>query len=281
MAKYDKPLDKDEESGGSAKYRLPFALCKARGIHVPEGATPRDAWDLLKGYNVNPDKEYKRMYDKLAAKKRRDSKKERKRQAHDPEHSPDYKYQSEAGKIAGVSKGKEMTFEQADGMKPNPYYGKRGLYGYDDNCQTCVVAFEARLRGYDVRALPNNRNGYIRDLSHNTNLAYIDQYGKHPQYITTPKGTNKLKFIDSVVREGKRYTVEWAWGNSQEGHIITVMKEKGALKFYDPQDGSIMNEQTFKSQVINRTKKQLKILRVDNCEFDTDFVDHILKGVNK
>ena len=49
MAKYDKTLDKDEESGGSAKYRLPFALCKARGIHVPEGATPRDAWNLLKG----------------------------------------------------------------------------------------------------------------------------------------------------------------------------------------------------------------------------------------
>ena len=56
-----------------------------------------------------------------------------------------------------------MTFAQADGMKPNPYYGKRGLYGYEDNCQTCVVAFErskkmitdkqvlkyAKTRGYD------------------------------------------------------------------------------------------------------------------------------------
>ena len=281
MAKYDKPLDNDEESGGNAKYRLPFALCKARGIHVPEGATPRDAWNLLKGYNVNPDKEYKRMYDKIAAKKRRDSKKERKRQAHDPEHSPDYKYQSEAGKIAGVSKGEEMTFAQADGMKPNPYYGKRGLYGYHNNCQTCVVAFEARLRGYDVRALPNNRNPYIRDLQYNTNLAYIDQYGKHPQYITSPKGMNKLKFIDSVVREGKRYSIEWDWKSGISGHIITVMKENGKLKFYDPQTGIIMNSKQFQSECIWKSKGKLQILRVDNCEFNLDLVDYILKRRKK
>ena len=50
MPKYVKPLDKDEESKGNAKYRLPFALCKERGIQLPDWATPRDAWNALKGY---------------------------------------------------------------------------------------------------------------------------------------------------------------------------------------------------------------------------------------
>jgi hypothetical protein len=56
VALYDKPLD-DDEVEDNRKYRLPFALCKARGIAVPDGATPRDAWMLLKGYGVNPDEE--------------------------------------------------------------------------------------------------------------------------------------------------------------------------------------------------------------------------------
>lgn len=35
--------------------------------------------------------------------------------------------------------------------KVNPNYGKSG---YTKNCQRCVVCYEARMRGYDVVALP-------------------------------------------------------------------------------------------------------------------------------
>ena len=31
-----------------AKYRLPFALCRANGIEIGDGWTPRDAWEALK-----------------------------------------------------------------------------------------------------------------------------------------------------------------------------------------------------------------------------------------
>ena len=60
-----------------------------------------------------------------------------------------------------------MSFDKADGGNPNPYYKEDvefagELFGYTTNCQTCVVAFEARMRGFDVRALPNNRNPYIK-----------------------------------------------------------------------------------------------------------------------
>lgn len=278
MAKYDKPLDHDEDEGGNHKYRLPYALCKARGIHVPEGATPRDAWNLLKGMDVNPDKEYKKMYDRLRAKKKRKENSIKKAQAYDPEHSPDYSYKGEKGKIAGVDQGEPMTFEQADGMKANPHYKDASLFGYRTNCQTCVVAFEARLRGYDVRALPNNRNGYIKDLSYQTNLAWRDQYGNHPDYIHIPSGVNKMGYIDNTIREGNRYTIEWNWSSGTSGHIINVSKENGKLKFYDPQDGSIMDADKFKSSVYPSIRRgSIAIMRVDNLEFDGEYVDKILK----
>ena len=62
MPKYVKPLDKDEESKGNAKYRLPFALCKQRGIQLPDWATPRDAWNALKDkLGVEPEEVYKEL----------------------------------------------------------------------------------------------------------------------------------------------------------------------------------------------------------------------------
>ena len=77
------------------------------------------------------------------------------------------------------------------GDKSDVSFGGK-LFGYTTNCQTCVVAFKARMRGYDVRALPNNRNPYITDLSYRTNLAYVDKNGNTPSYIAPKRGERKL-----------------------------------------------------------------------------------------
>lgn len=276
MAKYVKPLDEDE-SEDSRKYRLPFALCKARGIPIPEGCTPRKAWMLLKGYKVDPDTEYKKLYNRL----RRTEKKQRKEQAQNPEHSPDYKYEPKADELAGVKKGEPMSFEQADGGAPNPNYNKPGLYGYETNCQTCVVAFEARQRGFDVRALPNNRNPYIKDVSRNTRLAWVDKDGNHPEYIAPGRGANKKQFIENTVKDGERYTVQWTWRGENSGHIISVQRENGELVFYDPQTSKKRNYTEFKEWAINRSRGQIKMLRVDNCELNPEYVNYMLKGASK
>lgn len=279
MAKYDNPLDKDDEDT-PAKYRLPFALCKERGIELPKWATPRDAWNALKGYNINPKLEYQRLFEKKQRDKRkRAENKEKKRQARDPEHSPDYNYTSKQGYIAGVKQGKPMTFKEADGGAPNPNFKKDvafggNLWGYTTNCQTCVVALEARMRGFDVRALPNNRNPYIKDLSHRTNLAYVDANGKNPEYKRPKSGERKLSFIERTVQNG-RYTLEFDNITGGDGHIISVFRENGKLKMYDPQSGKII--ENHKDYL--RDCSGLRILRVDNVEFDKNYVDYILKGV--
>ena len=47
--------DAPEDDGGSAKYSLPFGLCKKYGIPIGKNWTPRDAWAALKGKGVVSD----------------------------------------------------------------------------------------------------------------------------------------------------------------------------------------------------------------------------------
>lgn len=55
----DDPEDEDEDPEeekkgfGGRNTRLPFGLCKRFGIDLPDGATPRDAWDALAGKGVS------------------------------------------------------------------------------------------------------------------------------------------------------------------------------------------------------------------------------------
>lgn len=55
--------EKDKESHGNT--RLPFGLCERYGIQLPNGATPRDAWDALKGKTgLTPDDFYRDLRQK-------------------------------------------------------------------------------------------------------------------------------------------------------------------------------------------------------------------------
>ena len=53
---------KDEPRGGSLKTKLPFGLCKKYGIDLPDDATPRDAWNALKGIGISVKDEYKKAF---------------------------------------------------------------------------------------------------------------------------------------------------------------------------------------------------------------------------
>jgi len=198
-------------------------------------------------------------------------------------------------KIAGVKRGSPMTRDEANHGKPNPNFNKGN--GYRINCQSCVVTYEARLRGYDVQALPNTKGSMLEKLSRKTNIAWIDPAtGKHPTYIfddtaTTPK---KFKdFLESVVKPNERYTLEFSWqGRSRGGHIICMDRDAdGLLRLYDPQNGYTY-EGIKVNSYLNRIKYTMtvggikmptrpKVLRIDDKHFNLDIVDHIMEGVSK
>ena len=146
--------------------------------------------------------------------------------------------------IANVKRGKPMNEEQANKGNANPNFHLGRASGYWNNCQTCVVAYELRRRGYDVSALPKINNPTMTNLSLNTSLAWIDpNTGKKPRYIesnkvTTPKRT--YNWMKKEIELGGRYTIEFYW-DTTGGHIVHARKDNnGEVEMYDPQCGRIV-----------------------------------------
>ena len=208
--------------------------------------------------------------------------------------------------IAGTKRGKPMTHEQADEGRGNPRYEESREYRI--NCQSCVVAYEARLRGYDVEAIGRtNKNQVQETLARNAASAWIDPAtGKAPeQLINDPKiRTQKQvqKWLEQNMEEGGRYELSHGWKgtNGRNGHIVTVTKDSsGALRIFDPQNGknytgSDVTEYlgkvraTYSTQKYNPSKRsgwesvpqgRLRLLRVDNLQINPDVANAVLKGV--
>ena len=195
--------------------------------------------------------------------------------------------------VAKVKRGNPMTREEANHARPNPNYRKS--LGYQENCQTCVVAYEARLRGYDVSAKEFKNGSKLEELARKTNLAWIDPAtGGNPAYIFNNETTNPkkfLKFMDDTVQTNARYTLQFSWkGRGRAGHIISLDRdENGGLRLYDPQTSKTYTGaqvesyiKQFKYQTTlygTKVPRVPKMLRVDDKQFNPDFTDNILERV--
>lgn len=217
--------------------------------------------------------------------------------------------------IAGAPRGEPMSEEKADKGRPNPNYNDSNAYRV--NCQSCVVTYEARLRGYDVETLPNPQHddSILTKLSHNTRLAWIDpETRKTPDFIPHPsRGGPKMyfKWLENVLKPSERYTMQVFWKTGDEkklnGHIVHVRKNAaGDVEIYDPQTSIIYRKnemiqtstderytselytfgghaspiEDFLSRVYyNHHGRWLgpEILRVDDKLFNMDIVDKIMR----
>lgn len=192
--------------------------------------------------------------------------------------------------VAGVKRGKPMTFEEANQLKSNPNF--KNAKEYRNNCQTCVVSHEARIRGYDVEAKGNTTGSVSEMLSKNTNKAWIDpKTGKNPDYIFERKDfnpTSYMKYLDDNLEKNKRYTVEFQWKKIKSGHIVIIEKlEDNTIRMYDPQSGEIFKDKEianyFKNVKFgfttygNKFFTPPKLLNVSDMEFNLDVVHKILR----
>lgn len=288
---YDPEAD-DEKN--SKALRLPFALCKKYGITIQDWWTPRNAWDALKngGFVGDVSEEYKEFYKeqkKESQKKRREELKTRnavkKAQLKNPEHNPDANYTHKDGAISGATKGKPMTFEEADSGNCNPYYSKNfnpflqtgSVIGYATNCQTCVATYVARRQGYDVRALPNLNNKEIAQLSFNTNLIYSE----HGETTHIKHREKKVAFFERICQnEGDICSVEWSWGGSMRGHIVIAEKQNGKTILYDPQTNKKYDNEKDIQRLL-MTAKDIKATNLTNAKINETYADKCMKGVKK
>lgn len=189
--------------------------------------------------------------------------------------------------IAGVSKGAPMSFDDADGMKANPEYESDVKRIF--NCQSCVVANEARRRGYDVQALPYSKeNAAMFALAEQPTRAYIDrETGKEPNRIQVEDSPTFAKFsklLEQTVKEGERYHLRVTIKDGG-GHVVCLDRDdSGVLRVYDPQNGAIYKAREY----LKRSRYSSKLygisvpdenyaFRVDNADFNYEFVNGALE----
>ena len=169
---------------------------------------------------------------------------------------------------------------------------------YHENCQSAVVAYEARLRGYDVTAKPWERqNGEQYALAMQTNRAWYDPNTGSPSSAPARMSANTASQIksnlESTVKPGERYTMEFTWKNRNGGggHIICVDRDaSGGLRLYDPQVGKTITgsgvDEYLKDVRTNyksgnkRFIAAPKLLRVDNLEIDPNVANAIFEEAN-
>lgn len=194
--------------------------------------------------------------------------------------------------IAGAKLGPEMSFKEAASGRVNPHYreGKR----YQMNCQTCVVALEARLRGYDVVAKPYNPLSKQLLVASKIKSPWIDlATGKAPEYIANDALKDFdgfMSWLGETVKPGERYNLNYGMKGAKSRHVVTLCREKGGkLVIYDPQRDKLYPEEVFSERFSDlsygasesEAQGGPEILRVDNLAFNTDIVDSILEKADE
>ena len=193
--------------------------------------------------------------------------------------------------IAGVKRGEPMSHIMANSSNVNPNFFKSNDIGYRTNCQSCVVTYEARLRGYDVTTKPKNKNGLSQVLALSTHRAWLDP--KTGEEIAAPprldvKNAKALKQrVLDTVQKGERYNMQFRWKNRNSGHIVTFEKDAmGMLFMYDPQSGQRYSAANFESyfkqfQYQKKWNGQMhnvapRLYRIDNLVINPVFADAIM-----
>ena len=198
--------------------------------------------------------------------------------------------------IAGVKRGQPMTHEQADQGNANPRYNESRQYRV--NCQTCVVAYEARLRGYDVEAKPRTGYSSIQEgLARNPTCAWIDtKTGINAKATENPPSVNRqkqvAKWLDDNIEEGARYTFAHGWKGTdgRNGHIISATKENGKIKLFDPQNGKSYSGDGVTDYISRvratyndgyETRGRLELTRIDDKQINASVANAVLRGAGQ
>lgn len=162
-------------------------------------------------------------------------------------------------------KGAPYSPEEA-AIGANPHY--RDGEEYRINCQRCIYAWEMRRRGYNVEALPNNRENNDRLPNMYAHGGWPEVMGASVQDLIrpAPSGRNCAKKMAEQMAEfgdGARAIVRVKWKHGRSGHVFCAEQVNGQTKYYDPQTGKPVDI----SHYLGKAKpSETRMLRIDNRE---------------
>ena len=159
------------------------------------------------------------------------------------------------------TKGRPMSTDKAV-LGANPYH----LMGreYQENCQRCVIATEARFRGYNVVALPTFEGDTMSigaNFAKNFENAKVSNIGRK----TVNETKNSIEKQMKEYGDGSRAIIAVQWkGKSANGHVMNVVQRNGKTYVYDGQTGKKYKL----SDVLNVSRTtSTQLVRVDNLQF--------------
>jgi len=144
-------------------------------------------------------------------------------------------YTAGQAKSIGARCTEPMGYSKADKQNAN-------IADDDNNCQSSVVAFYARLLGMDVTAIEYKTGAeFIEQLSKDQTLAYY----LSPTNRIHPPAPRKLMsihdvldFIDNETAKNGVYNIAInKWKDNLDGHIMCLIKYKGKAYYADIQKG--------------------------------------------
>lgn len=204
-----------------------------------------------------------------------------------------------SGTIAGVKQGEAMTHAEADTGRVNPNFADGG--GYRINCQSCVCTYEARMRGFDVEVVPNDKaHPMCSRLARDSTLMWQNEDGSPATYLFgTGRWESKSNWVgplpnarrfetklQETLSEDARYTLGFKWRGFNSGHIVMLEKDGPDLVIYDPQSNRLYRG-SYASSYLDRIAysrsvygsnyyKWPEVMRVDDKRFVQDVADAVM-----
>ena len=183
-------------------------------------------------------------------------------------------------------RGNPMSFSQADKSSSNPDFGY--LSGYGDNCAVCVAAFEARLRGFDVKAKPRIIEvGNVVDFiaRNDVDIWKIQGKGKYPTFMKCEKENNLLvDMFDDIIQNNERYEIKHEIDRKVldnttyiQNHVLIIGKDNnGKIFIHDPQTAEIYYgkdecDEYFQIWGCN------EYMRIDNLDFNENLINEVME----
>lgn len=174
---------------------------------------------------------------------------------------------------------KELGIEVTP-MTPNEAAGKSNVVRGKTNCQSCVVAHEARLRGLNVTAV-----NYVADEDHATYIigerfqdAFVSpKTGKvvEPTKIRDKDYSQMISKLERQMSSPGRYIVGTNNDKGGDGHVIIAERlSNGAIIYYDPQKNDSPDIATKYQDV-----EYFEVLKIDKLLFNEKYFTDVVKTI--
>lgn len=138
---------------------------------------------------------------------------------------------------------------------------------YTENCQRCVVAYEARRRGVDAIAKPilfdrPDALPYMVDKA-GWPAVFTDHKVEYCHADSAEQAKQQVEAIMRIYGDASRAIVKVDWIGQHKGHLFMAENRHGTVFFVDPKTGALDVSWYF----FFASPRSVAVMRIDNTEF--------------